>query len=86
MPTITQLARKWNNIFSEKEKLNIIEVYQYYYQKDIFEILKENEVVKSIFMKLNFIDKEDIKIFVTDGHITPLSTQSFCPSFTFNFL
>lgn len=60
MPTITQLARKWNNIFSEKEKLNIIEVYQYYYQKDIFEILKENEVVKSIFMKLNFIDKEDI--------------------------
>ncbi len=60
MPTITQLARKWNNIFSEKEKLNIIEVYQYYYQKDIFEILEENEVVKSIFMKLNFIDKEDI--------------------------
>lgn len=60
MPTITQLARKWSNIFSEKEKLNIIEVYQYYYQKDIFEILEENEVVKSIFMKLNFIDKEDI--------------------------
>ena len=60
MPTITQLARKWNNIFSEKEKLNIIEVYQYYYQKDIFEILEENEVVKSIFIKLNFIDKEDI--------------------------
>ena len=60
MPTLTQLARKWNNIFTEEEKLNIIKVYQYYYQKDIFEILEENEVVKSIFMKLSFIDKEDI--------------------------
>lgn len=45
--------------FTDRERYDISEVYQNYYCMGIDEIAEENEIAKSIFIKIGLIEEND---------------------------